>query len=107
MALILELLTERGISLVEIMDKLPLYASQSKKVDLNSERALKVVRALTKRYENENISTFDGLRIDWDSSWILIRSSNTEPVVRLYAESMTQADADALVSRFHQEMLEI
>lgn len=104
MALILELLSERGQTLRTILNELPLYASAGAKISISSENALKMIRALIRKYQNEKVSTIDGLRIDWTDAWILIRSSNTEPIVRVYAEAKDLEKADELACEFIKEI---
>lgn len=106
MALILELLSEREQSLRTILDELPLYASSGAKVSISSENALKMIRALIRKYKDEKVSTIDGLRIDWADAWVLIRSSNTEPIVRVYAEAKDAQKADELAAKFIKEIEE-
>ena len=51
---------------------------------------------LAARYPDAAASTMDGLRLDWDDKWILVRPSNTEPIVRAIAEATSMADAQEL-----------
>ena len=106
MALILELLAVRGQSLRTILNGLPLYASSGAKVSISSENALKMIRALIRKYKDEQVSKIDGLRIDWPDAWVLIRSSNTEPIVRVYAEAKDSQKADELAVKFIKEIEE-
>jgi len=100
MALILEMMAMRDQTLAEIMEGIPRYCSAGVKAPCSPVRAVKVIRALTMEYADANPITTDGLRLDWADSWMLIRSSNTEPVVRVFAEALTQEKADALVTKF-------
>ena len=62
---------------------------------------------LEKKYQNENITMIDGLKIDFDDSWIHLRKSNTEPVIRIYAESMSQSESDSLAANMIDEIKDI
>lgn len=63
--------------------------------------------ALAKRHENERVTTIDGVKIEFAESWAHLRKSNTEPIVRIYAEAKSKAEADALAKRFADELLAI
>lgn len=107
MALVLEMMAERNESLYEIMDKLPLYKSYGVKTACSGEQALRVLRTLKRKYKELKPTTTDGLRIDWHDRWVLIRASNTEPVVRIYAEAQTEKDAKELAEKFISEIGEV
>jgi phosphomannomutase len=57
---------------------------------------------VAKQFENERITTIDGVKIDFQESWVHLRKSNTEPIVRIYTEAPSQEEADALADRFIQ-----
>jgi phosphomannomutase len=61
---------------------------------------------LAKTYASEKVTTIDGLKIDFEASWIHMRKSNTEPIVRIYTEAKTAEDAHKLASKFETELLE-
>lgn len=61
---------------------------------------------LATRYAHEQISTIDGVKIDFADSWVHLRKSNTEPIVRIYAEAKTKADSESLAKRFADELLQ-
>ena len=50
------------------------------------------------KYENENIDCVDGVRIDFEKSWVQIRKSNTEPIIRIYSEATSKEKANDLIS---------
>ena len=56
------------------------------------------------KYSNEQINTEDGLKIDFQDSWVQLRKSNTEPIVRVYSEAKSQQSADELSSNFIKEI---
>ena len=106
MALILEMLAERKQSLEQVLDGIPTYCNSSIKMPCSAGRAVEVIRALTTKHADANPTTIDGLRLDWANSWVLIRPSNTEPIIRIFAEATDQAKADELVARFTAEIKE-
>jgi phosphomannomutase len=57
------------------------------------------------KYKNlEQCNTIDGLKIDFTDSWVHLRKSNTEPIIRIYSEANTSAQAESLAARFVQEL---
>ena len=60
---------------------------------------------MEKSYQNEPLTTVDGVKIDFVNSWVHLRKSNTEPIIRIYTEAPTQqAQADTLAERFISEL---
>ena len=62
---------------------------------------------MANRYANEDINTIDGVKIDFEKEWVHLRKSNTEPIIRIYTESDSQDNADALAERIIEEIKEI
>jgi phosphomannomutase len=56
------------------------------------------------RYDSEEIDIIDGVKIDFANNWVHLRKSNTEPIIRIYTEATSQAEADALADRFISEI---
>lgn len=67
-------------------------------------RAVGIIRKLTHAHKDAHPVTIDGLRLDWDDAWVLIRSSNMEPIMRVFAEALDQQRADDLVALFASEI---
>jgi phosphomannomutase len=63
-----------------------------------------ILEAMTKKYQHEDISTIDGVKIDFPTEWVHLRKSNTEPIIRIYTEAPTQEAADALAFRIIDEI---
>ena len=75
----------------------PSYFMSKKKMDLEGGIPLaKIFSTLETQFKNFPINTEDGLKIDFENEWVHLRSSNTEPIIRIYTESSTQEKADAL-----------
>jgi len=66
-----------------------------------------ILVAMTDKYKNENISTIDGVKIDFATEWVHLRKSNTEPIIRIYTEAPTQQEADKLALRIIDEIKEV
>jgi len=82
----------------------PRYYLLKDKFDCPAELAFKVVTELRRRYQQENISTLDGLKIIWEEAWIHLRPSNTEPIMRVIAEASSPEKAGELLERFKGEI---
>jgi phosphomannomutase len=66
-----------------------------------------ILETMASVYKNEDVNTIDGVKIDFSDEWIHLRKSNTEPIIRIYTEAKSQEDADALATRFIDEIKEI
>jgi len=62
---------------------------------------------MAKKYENEELNTVDGVKIDFEEEWVHLRKSNTEPIIRIYTESRSQKLADDLAIKIMNEIDEI
>ena len=67
----------------------------------------KVLREIKECYSGENVNDIDGVKIDFAENWVHLRKSNTEPIIRVYTEAKSMAEADALAQRFIGEIKEI
>lgn len=66
----------------------------------------KVLQKIREKYQNRPVNTDDGLKIEFDNDWVHLRSSNTEPVIRIYAESNFETTADNIAGRLMQDIRE-
>ena len=66
-----------------------------------------ILHQLEQKYQHEEHSTIDGLKIDFPQSWLHLRKSNTEPIIRIYAEAPSLAEAEALVGKIKSEVLSL
>jgi phosphomannomutase len=68
-----------------------------------------VLEKVKAKYEHENINTIDGVKIDFEKEkeWVHLRKSNTEPIIRIYAESQNEKKADELAHRIINDIKEI
>lgn len=96
MAQILDWMTSTGKSLAELADALPKLHIYKSKATVSADRLPALFDALTTRYDDATIQRGDGLRLAWEDKWLLVRGSNTEPIVRLIAEAETEAEAKAM-----------
>ncbi len=104
-ALFLSLLAEKKLNVSELRASYPSYYMSKKKIQLTE--GLDVDALLQKmqdKYAGENLTTIDGVKIDFPDNWVHLRKSNTEPIIRIYTEAKTQEIADNLADRFIDEI---
>lgn len=107
-ALFLSLLVKKGCTMTELRATYPAYYASKNKIQLTPEIDVdKVLREMKERYSAERVNDIDGVKIDFAENWVHLRKSNTEPIVRVYTEAKSQAEADALAERFMAEIAEI
>lgn len=93
MALLLDAMAARELPISALADELPRYAMHKMKVDLAIDSVPTALDALEKHFTEATPDRLDGLRLDWPSKWLLVRASNTEPIVRVFAEAPTADEA--------------
>ena len=107
-ALFLTYLANQDKTVAEIRASYPQYFMSKNKIELTPQIDVdNVLATLTEKYKSENITTIDGVKIDFPTEWVHLRKSNTEPIIRIYTEAPTQSDADILAERFVKELKEI
>ena len=104
-ALFLTQLAERKISVRELRNSYPNYFISKNKIQLTSEINVdKILSDLEDKYKKEKITSIDGLKIDFKEGWVHLRKSNTEPIIRVYAESKGEDKANALAENMIKEI---
>ncbi|WP_224482837.1 phosphoglucosamine mutase [Robertkochia aurantiaca] len=107
-ALFLTHLAEKKIKVSELRASYPSYYMSKKKVTLTPELDVDAILvSLKNKYKDEDITTIDGVKIDFPENWVHLRKSNTEPIIRVYTEAQSQQAADELADRFIKELEEI
>lgn len=96
MALVLDALARRGGKLSQWVAELPRYDIVKTKINLAPDRVAPGLAALERRFTEARADRLDGLRLDWSDRWLLVRASNTEPIVRAIAEAPTAEAAQTL-----------
>jgi phosphomannomutase len=99
MALILDSLAAEAATISQKVDQLPRYAICKHKVTLEPNRVAAALNALQQQMPDAVPDRMDGLRLDWPDRWVLVRASNTEPIVRAVAEAPTEKEAEELCRR--------
>lgn len=96
-ALFLTLLAKSGKKMTELKATYPAYAIAKNKIQLTPEIDVDAILNEIKRvYASERITDIDGVKIDFKNGWVHLRKSNTEPIIRIYSEAPTMAEADAM-----------
>jgi phosphomannomutase len=96
MALLLDAMVSRSEPISVLADELPSYAIHKSKVELAPDQVAGALDSLEKHFSEATSDRLDGLRLDWPNKWLLIRASNTEPIVRVVAEAPTELEAAEL-----------
>jgi phosphomannomutase len=105
MALILDAMAGRNKKLSELVDELPRYEIHKTKVQLEPARFAAATERLKLHFADAKADLLDGLRLDWSDKWLLVRASNTEPIVRVIAEANSQDEARRLSEEACQLMI--
>jgi phosphomannomutase len=106
--LFLSHLAHLKISCKALRDSYPAYFMSKNKIELTPQIDVdSILKRIEEKYKNEELSTIDGVKIDFESEWVHLRKSNTEPIIRIYTESSTQDKADNLALRVIEEIKEI
>lgn len=107
-ALFLTLMAKCGKKVSEIRASLPRYAIAKNKIQLTPDLDVDAILAEVKeRFKNEEVTDIDGVKIDFPESWVHLRKSNTEPIIRIYSEAATMEQADRLAAEIKSIINEI
>ena len=107
-ALFLMLMAERGGTVAELRASYPSYFMSKKKIQLTPDLDVDALLvAMHDKYKDEEVSTVDGVKIDFEENWVHLRKSNTEPIIRIYTEAKSQMEADNLADRIIDEIKEV
>jgi len=104
-ALFLTHLAEQQITVRELRDSYPSYFMSKNKIQLTPQLDVDgILKAMEEKYAHENITTVDGVKIDFAENWVHLRKSNTEPIIRIYTEAKSQEIADDLALKIINEI---
>ena len=107
-ALFLTYFAQKNMTMTALRATYPAYFASKNKIELTPAIDVdKVLLEMKERYASENVNDIDGVKIDFAESWVHLRKSNTEPIIRIYTEAKSPAEADALAQRFIAEISEI
>lgn len=107
-ALFLTHLAKKNMSCKALRATYPSYFMSKNKIELTPELDVDaILEAMALHYSTENVSTIDGVKVDFKEEWVHLRKSNTEPIIRIYTESTSQQNADNLAQNVMQEISKI
>jgi phosphomannomutase len=106
-AIFLTYLAQNGKSALQLRRTYPDYFISKNKIELdNGVDVKKIFTHLQRKYKNHPLNTEDGLKIEFDNDWVHLRTSNTEPIIRIYAESNFETTADNIARRIMADIKE-
>ncbi len=106
-ALFLSMMTERKEKVSKIKSNLPEYFISKNKIEVEGNINIDtVLKNLENKFKNNPLNTVDGLKIEFPETkeWVHLRKSNTEPIIRIYAESNNEKDANTLANKIIDEI---
>ena len=107
-ALFLTHLAKENRPMSHLKASYPNYIISKNKIQLSPEIDVDLILdRLKEKYKNQPINTVDGVKIEFDTEWVHLRMSNTEPIIRIYAEGNTQRVADSLVNKIKSDIKEL
>jgi phosphomannomutase len=109
-ALLLTHLAENELTLSDLRKKYPAYFISKNKIELTPDIDVDhVLKSVEEKYRSEKVNTTDGVKIDFENEkeWVHLRKSNTEPIIRIYAESRSEQKAAELAQRVIQDIRQI
>ena len=107
-ALFLSLLASKEIKVTALKASYPNYSMSKAKVNLSPGMDVDAILSeMEKKYRVHKPITIDGVKIEFESSWVHLRKSNTEPIIRVYTEAESESAADSLAQRFVKEIQDL
>ena len=107
-ALFLTYFAGLDMTMSELRKTFPAYYASKNKIELTPEIDVdKILATIKSRYSGERVNDIDGVKIDFEENWVHLRKSNTEPIIRIYTEAKTMAEAETLAKRFISEIEQI
>ncbi len=107
-ALFLTHLAQTGLTVSRLRSSYPGYFISKNKIELTPDIDTdEVLAQMEKRYAKQPVNTIDGVKIEFDKEWVHLRKSNTEPIIRIYAESHSNSTADYLAQKIIGDIKEI
>ena len=101
-------LAKFGKSISRLRASYPNYYISKNKIELTPEINVdKILEEVKKKYKKQPINDIDGVKIEFDKEWVHLRKSNTEPIIRIYSESATQATAEHLANKIILDIKEV
>jgi len=107
-ALFLTHLAKSKMSVSRLRASYPNYVISKNKIELTPEIDVdNILKVMADKYSKEDVSTIDGVKINFEDSWVHLRKSNTEPIIRIYSEADSNSKADSLAQKIISDIKEI
>lgn len=107
-ALFLTFMAKTKKSCSEIRASYPEYFISKNKIELSPEMDIPtILKGISEKYNQHQVNTIDGVKIDFPDNWVHLRASNTEPIIRIYAEAYTMAVAENLAKKIMGDIAEL
>lgn len=107
-ALFLTYMAKSGKSVSEIRNQYPNYYISKNKIELSPEMDVDLIlEKMAEKYQDYEVNTIDGVKIDLAEEWVHLRKSNTEPIIRIYSESKSESSAENLARKIIGEIKEL
>ncbi len=107
-ALFLTYLAEQKMSVSALRASYPSYFMSKNKIQLTPQLDVDaILKGFEAKHAQETVTTIDGVKVDFNKSWVHLRKSNTEPIIRIYTEALSQAEADQLAEETIATLKEI
>ena len=107
-ALFLSYMATSGKNCVELRSQYPDYRISKNKIDLKDNIDIPhLLDKIAEKYADYEVNRIDGVKIDFEDSWVHVRSSNTEPILRIYSEALTENIADNIARKIMLDIREI
>lgn len=104
-ALFLTYLAEKNMAISALRATYPSYFMSKNKIQLTPNLDVDgILKAMAEKYKNEQVTTTDGVKVDFENNWFHLRKSNTEPIIRIYTEAKSQQEADDLAIKTMDEI---
>ena len=106
--LFLTYLAQKGIKTSELRASFPSYVISKNKIELSANLNVDLILStVAEKFKDQHVNTIDGVKIDFPDRWIHLRKSNTEPIIRIYAEAPNEEEANTLAQQIIQVIEEI
>jgi phosphomannomutase len=106
--LFLSHLAKSGKDILALRQSYPNYVISKNKIDLTADLNIDhILLQVKEKYKNQPHSTIDGLKIEFEKQWVHLRKSNTEPIIRIYAESKSTEAAEQLAKQIMADIQSI
>ncbi|MEX1189198.1 MAG: phosphoglucosamine mutase [Bacteroidia bacterium] len=107
-ALFLTHLAKFGKSTSMLRASYPSYFISKNKIELTKDLNVdEILHRMTRKYERQPVNTIDGVKIEFDKTWVHLRKSNTEPIIRIYAEAENMSTAESLANKIIGDIKEL